>query len=294
VCVEVFCPRTNSYSESCNFVARNGKVRDFPEVGVQECRYCGMVTHSSDLRSNVDYESGSMHRWSSEQKEMRSKPDEDIPRRIRAIEMLHSRYGFKEILDFGCGAGAMLKAMKHSYKVSGLELDNSQRSNLINEGFKVYRDTNEIIVSGSRYDLVTLFHVIEHFYNPEAELARIRSVISPGGLILIETPNAEDALLTTYRNPAFENYTYWSHHPMLHSRKSLQLLLENNGFSILENDGCQRYNLANHLGWLAFGKPGGHVTLSHHFSSETLESYASDMVRGGTCDTLWMVARVRS
>ena len=292
--MDIFCPKTNSYSKSCHFVARKGKVRDFPEVGVQACSDCGMVTHSVDLSSNVDYRTGSMHRWSSEQKEIRSKPDAEIPRRMDSIAILDAKFGFRNILDWGCGAGAMLKAMQNSYTVSGLEPDEALRQSLIQEGLIVYKDSNEISRSGNRFDLVTLFHVIEHFYNAKEELERIRSVMSPNGVILIETPNANDALLTIYENQAFENYTYWSHHPMLHSQNSLQLLLENNGFSILENSGCQRYNLANHLGWLSLGKPGGHTTLSHLFTTETLKNYSRDLVSGGTSDTLWIVASIKS
>ena len=140
-------------------------------------------------------------------------------------------------------------------------------------------------------DVVSLFHVVEHFYDPTIELQRIHNLLRPGGLVVIETPNSDDALLSKYENSEFQNFTYWSHHPMLHSHKSLQALVERNNFTVLENLGIQRYDLNNHLYWLAKGLPSGHEVWSGSLSVEAIESYARSLKATKTCDTLWLVAQ---
>ena len=140
------------------------------------------------------------------------------------------------------------------------------------------------------FDFVTLFHVVEHFYDPDTELRNIRKVLKPNGLILIETPNSQDALLTKYASEKFRKFTYWSHHPMLHSHKSLEALVNRSGFTVLENLGCQRYGLANHLYWLREGKPGGHEVWSDFIDVETESEYEKDLVSLHLNDTLLLVA----
>lgn len=291
--MNISCPKARNNLRSCEFKSRRGKVRDVPGVGVQECNECGIVTHTSDLSSYVDYKNGSMHRWSSEQTTLRAKPNSDISRRLEAIISLSFGNPAIRILDWGCGSGNMLNALNYQYNVSGLEPDESLRNSLIEKGFQVWENSAQLVKSGIKYDLVTLFHVVEHFYDAFNELNQIKQVLAKNGRILIETPNANDALLTLYKNEAFENFTYWSHHPMLHSHRSLELLLENSGFFVEKKTGCQRYNLANHLVWLSSGTPGGHELFSNHFSRLTLESYSEDLINAGISDTLWFVARLK-
>ena len=143
-------------------------------------------------------------------------------------------------------------------------------------------------------DVVSLFHVVEHFYDPTIELQRIHNLLRPGGLVVIETPNSDDALLSKYENSEFQNFTYWSHHPMLHSHKSLQALVERNNFTVLENLGIQRYDLNNHLYWLSKGLPGGHEVWRGKTSDDAIEGYAKSLIANKTCDTLWLVAQKSS
>ena len=220
------------------------------------------------------------------------KPD-DLARRVNALAILEQEYKFKSILDFGCGSGEMLEAFSHTYTVLGIEPDSGARElakKKVQSG-SIYESSASVKMQGTLVDVVTLFHVAEHFYNPSLELERIYELLKPGGLLIIETPNSCDALLTKYENLGFQNFTYWSHHPILHSHKSLSLLLARNGFKILECGGVQRYDLNNHLYWLSKGMPGGHEIWKGMFSEDTIQSYGRDLVNNRTNDTLWFVAQ---
>ncbi len=43
----------------------------------------------------------------------------------------------------------------------------------------------------SRYDAVTLFDLIEHLVDPERSLEQIASVLQPGGVLGVKTPNLD-------------------------------------------------------------------------------------------------------
>ena len=294
--MRITCSIDGNSAISCPWLLREGSVRDVPNVGVLECAKCKLVTHEKDLSSKVDYVEGSMNLWSAGYGESLSKPTRDLKRRVEAIQELTGRYDLEinSVLDFGCGNGEMLLTIANEFEAFGLEPDKNARELASFSGGKeivVYRNVSEIIEEKRTFDLITLFHVVEHFYQPDIELASISKMLKPGGLLIIETPNSQDALLTRYGNLDFQSFTYWSHHPMLHSHASLAAVVERNQFKILENEGVQRYGLDNHLFWLSVGKPGEHEIWKELFSDDTLKSYEKDQVTNRICDTLWMVAQ---
>lgn len=288
---QVECPLTGGCATNCEWIKREGSVRDFPEVGLCECSNCHLVSHEIDLRQRIDYASGTMHAWATGYGENLESPFGDISRRVQAISELAKEYKIKKILDFGSGRGEILKALEVSFEVKGLEPEIDARTSCQNEGLDVATSSREYTEKDETFDLVTPFHVVEHFYAPRKELTTINSLLAPGGLLIVETPNSQDALLTTYRSKAFSNFTYWSHHPVLHSEDSLIGLISNSGLKVVMSMGVQRYGLANHLYWLSQGLPGGHVHWDALISGQTESAYQEDLASSGTCDTLWIVAQ---
>ena len=284
------CPNSGKDFSSCNLSKIKGCVRDKPDVGLLQCSDCQLVTHSKDISQDVNYKSGTMHDWASGYSDSLAPPVEDINRRVEALRAMSSA-GSKKLLDFGCGFGTMLNALASEFEVSGLEPDEGARLAARSDGHKVFADTNEILNENLKFDYVTLFHVVEHFYEPSVEFQRIYEILNPGGYLIIETPNSNDALLSFYENEEFQNFTYWSHHPMLHSSESLSSVVSRNGFRITSNGGIQRYGLNNHLYWLAKGKPGGHVAWETWIPTEIEPLYEQMLVSRMVCDTLWLIAQ---
>jgi cyclopropane fatty-acyl-phospholipid synthase-like methyltransferase len=232
-----------------------------------------------------------MHDWAAGYGGTLNTPKEDISRRIAAINSLASQSQINSILDFGSGKGEMVFALSELFNVSGLEPEDNARKDCLKENAEIFASAEEIQGLNRKFDLVTLFHVVEHFYRPFLEFDRVSNLLNSGGYLIIETPNSQDALLTKYESKAFSEFTYWSHHPMLHSSNSLVKLLEKSGFEIVESTSVQRYGLSNHLYWLSMGQPGGHVIWDEAFSETTEASYREDLVNQGKSDTLWVVAR---
>ena len=291
--MKIECPTNGLIAENCEWEKRSGSVRDDQATGIIECKNCHLVTHSKDLSQKVNYSEGSMHDWALGYGDALSGPADDLTRRVNALKILEQEYKFKSILDFGCGSGEMLEAFSDTYIVLGIEPDSGARElakKKVQLG-SIYESSASVKMQGTLVDVVTLCNVVEHFYDPSLELERIYELLKPGGLLIIETPNSCDALLTKYENQGFQDFTYWSHHPMLHSHKSLSLLVTRNRFKILECGGAQRYDLNNHLYWLSKGMPGGHDIWKGMFSEDTIQSYGRDLVKNLTSDTLWLVAQ---
>lgn len=232
-----------------------------------------------------------MHNWASGYGGTLANPVEDISRRVKEILDLSKTFEIRSILDFGSGSGEMISALSEHFEVDGLEPEERARLSCNKQNMRVHASTEELRNKEKRFDLVTLFHVVEHFYKPDAELAGIYELLKPGGLLLIETPNSQDALLTKYQSNPFANFTYWTHHPMLHSNNSLSSLVTRKGFTLIHNSGMQRYGLENHFYWLSNNRPGGHIEWAGMFSEFTNLNYEKDLVSQGVADTIWLLAQ---
>lgn len=287
------CPKRSS-NEQCLFRARSGSVRDASSIGVEECQECSLVIHSQPLNQLVNYESGSMGDWSCGYGDKTAKPSYDILRRFNAVVDLSNKCSIHRILDVGCGEGLMVKKFAESFHTEGVEPEKRARDICTSSGLSVHSDLESLEKNSEVFDLISLFHVIEHVYHPSDLLKRLKALLNPNGILLIETPNSMDALLTKYQSASFQNFTYWSHHPMLYSPSALASLVTRCGFDVIENIGIQRYGLENHIYWLSKGLPGGHEVWRDLFDKKVNEEYARNLASTGISDTLWLVATKNS
>ena len=75
----------------------------------------------------------------------------------------------------------------------------------------------------------------------------------------------------SYKNKAFQSFTYWSQHLYYFNAITLTKLCKLSGLKVESIKYIQRYPLSNHLYWLSEGLPGGHITWSdistdHYFN----------------------------
>ena len=144
--------------------------------------------------------------------------------------------------------------------VHGVELESRLRSHFQNHGLTVYQNVSKIPknIRGEGYNIITMFHVLEHIPDPRSILIELSEMLADAEQIIVEVPNANDALLTLYQSEAFSHFTYWSYHLFLYTAKTLQMLFDQMNLKVNYIKQIQRYPLSNHLYWLVNGKPGGH------------------------------------
>lgn len=100
----------------------------------------------------------------------------------------------KSILDIGSGRGFMLYFLKkyyHYQKAIGTQIDeNMLKFSRKKLGLKVYgKDLLEIPFKNNSFDIVTIWHVLEHIKDPEKYLAKIYKLLKKKGKLIIEVPN---------------------------------------------------------------------------------------------------------
>jgi SAM-dependent methyltransferase len=131
-------------------------------------------------------------------------------------EVISRLYGGRDIsvLDLGCGSGAWLQRLRNRGLVALYGLDRSAPQL---DGYKMNSadlEEDNWIPDGwpGQFDLITMIEIIEHVQNPFKVLAKVRSLLSDGGRILITSPNiyslrSRTRFLLNAKMPAFERCT---------------------------------------------------------------------------------------
>jgi len=95
------------------------------------------------------------------------------------------------LLDIGCGTGDFLQSSASSgWKTFGVEPNASASKLAQQKGIKIFESIDQ--VTGS-FELVTLWHVLEHVPDPNETLIKIRELLAPNGVLLIAVPNHSSA-----------------------------------------------------------------------------------------------------
>jgi len=195
----------------------------------------------------------------------------------------------KEILDFGCGWGGFLRNIKNYKTLNGIEL-RKECISYIKKNVKKINIVENINCFKKKFDIITMFHVLEHIPYQINTLKMLKSKLKKNGKIIIEVPHAEDFLILQEELKEFKNFTFWSQHLILHTYKSLKTILHKSGFKNINIKFYQRYNFANHLGWFLKKKPGGHNFYKNIISKKLNKIYCDNLVRLKQTDTLIAIA----
>ncbi len=97
----------------------------------------------------------------------------------------------KSLLDIGCGTGDFLKiALRNNWKVSGIEPNKQARALANKKTNNVVFDAEELFtLKPNSFDVITLWHVLEHLPNLENHISIIKKLLKPNGTLIIAVPN---------------------------------------------------------------------------------------------------------
>jgi SAM-dependent methyltransferase len=96
------------------------------------------------------------------------------------------------ILDIGCGAGDFIvSAHQSGWQVAGVEPNEPARNRCNSRlGWEAVQPTlEEAAFPSQSFQVVTLWHVLEHTHSPKETLAEVHRILAPDGLIAIAVPN---------------------------------------------------------------------------------------------------------
>ena len=173
------------------------------------------------------------------------------------------------------------------HKCFGIEPSGVFSEYVKNRGIPVFSSLDDFKSTNKKikFDIIFHFFVLEHISNPIKFLEDQIELLNPGGKIIFEIPNVNDALYKVYDIPEFERF-YWSlAHPWYFSEKSLNYLLDKTNLQY-EIKLDQRYDLSNHMTWARDGKPGGMGKFTSLIGLEIEELYKQELIKTRFCDTL--------
>lgn len=114
-----------------------------------------------------------------------------IGQKIKLITSLHTGTG--SLLDIGCGTGNFLQAVKEAgWGTTGTEPDEGARKIAGKRvGENVFESINASELTTQKYDIITMWHVLEHVHPLNETVDWLAEHLNPGGKIIIAVPNPQ-------------------------------------------------------------------------------------------------------
>lgn len=139
-----------------------------------------------------------------------------------------------DVLDVGCGAGTFLTRIEDRYDARIAGVDFKDLAHL--PGFDRIEFHcglfYEADFSGRRFDLVTMWHFLEHDYDPLRSLRTAAALLKPEGRLVIEVPRLDSLSFRLYRErwPGLQA----PQHTVLYEKRTLLDTVEKAGLHVLD------------------------------------------------------------
>lgn len=133
------------------------------------------------------------------------------------------------VLEVGCRHGKTLALMRERAGVQafGIEPGEDEAEEARLAGIDCFTGSLDAFDPGARrFDQVQWFHVMEHVHEPLVALLKLRSLLKPGGTLLIEVPNVYQPY-----GPLEENF-FQNVHLVSYSPNTLPALVKRAGFEV--------------------------------------------------------------
>jgi len=96
----------------------------------------------------------------------------------------------KHLLDIGCGSGRFIEFVKQKgWSVKGLEPDEETRAFCLKNGLDVSPASELGDQSENAYDIITMWHVLEHVYHLNKDIESISKTLKQDGTLFVAVPN---------------------------------------------------------------------------------------------------------
>lgn len=136
-----------------------------------------------------------------------------------------------KILDYGAGTGEFLNHIKKfQWKVKGVEPNKTARELGILKKLDLKSELSAI--EDDNYDVISLWHVLEHIPDLEIKISEFRRLLKKEGLLIIAVPNY-NSYDSKYYN---ENWAAWDvpRHLWHFSRNGIKAKFAQQGFKLVK------------------------------------------------------------
>ena len=137
-----------------------------------------------------------------------------VPRIYEAVKSVNLKKKYKmatkglepgRMLEIGCGAGDFLHTMeKHGWTCTGIEPSESAKEIATKKVKAKLLNPQEIDkLEDESFDLITMWHVLEHVDNLKEEIKQLQRLVKKGGRLVLALPNFKSADAQYYKE-------YWA------------------------------------------------------------------------------------
>lgn len=140
------------------------------------------------------------------------------------------------ILDIGCAFGYFLEvASSRGWRPEGVEVSTyAAKQAERNAKATIYNGTlSSAHLPESFYDVATMWDVLEHTFDPTAQLVEVNRVLKPRGYLFMTVPNAGSSL-ARIMGTHWYGFKKVAEHNYFFSKDTLRRLLTQTGFALLQ------------------------------------------------------------
>lgn len=159
-----------------------------PKINMCKCLECGHFfinpRPSIDRIKKYYSESDNFEFWQSLEEGF----DALSKRRVELIKRFRTK---GDILDVGAGIGQLLFFAKNTFKIHGTEVSKIAIK-IAKDKYKMKLtegDLEEINFKNQKYDIITMFHVLEHVHNPGKQIKICKNLLNKKGILAVAVPN---------------------------------------------------------------------------------------------------------
>lgn len=135
------------------------------------------------------------------------------------------------LLDIGAGTGDFLTVAKNNgWRITGIEPSEKAKHIAIQKG--VSFSENSQVLENHSFDVITMWHVLEHVPNLDTQIKELKRLLKPNGTIIIAVPNFKSYDAKHYGK-------FWAaldvpRHLWHFSKTSIKLLFEKEGMKLVQ------------------------------------------------------------
>jgi len=155
--------------------------------------------------------------------------------KLRIVERYARLGAASRVLDVGCGSGSFLHRVRAQTgaTIAGVDLvDLSSRPELRDAEFHhgLFYDQP---IGSDRFDVVTMWHFLEHDYDPRRSLRQAWRALAPGGWLVVEVPRLDSLSFRIFgrRWPGLQA----PQHTALYDHTRLSVMVGQAGFEVVDH-----------------------------------------------------------